>query len=242
MRLVVCLILIAVVSGPAFSQKLYSYRDRDGNLVITDRPIKSKKHKLIDTYTPDHLKEKETKSRNRQARQASNRKNKTKSGKAQLSRTQVQGLATPIARAFGVDPGLVMSVIEIESSRNMKAKSHKGAMGLMQLMPETAKRFGVDNPWNPRDNIKGGVLYLRYLLSYFEGNVDYVLAAYNAGENAVDRHKGIPPYKETRNYVRKIRKVYKTETLPFGNVAKRRSALVGKKAAKQVASATGASD
>lgn len=241
MRWVICAILIAAAIGPAFGQKLYSYRDKDGNLVITDRPIDSKAHKLVDTYTPEHLKKKDRENRTRTSRY-SNRQRSTGS-KTQLSRTQVRGLATPIARAFGVDPDLVMSVVEIESSRNMKAKSSKGAMGLMQLMPATAERFGVDNPWNPRENIKGGVLYLRYLLSYFEGNVDYVLAAYNAGENAVDRHKGIPPYKETRNYVRKIRKIYSPKTLPYGDVAKRRSALVsGKTPAKQLIKVSGASE
>ncbi|MCP4316544.1 MAG: lytic transglycosylase domain-containing protein [Hyphomicrobiales bacterium] len=131
---------------------------------------------------------------------------------------------------MGVDPALVMAVIEVESGGDARAKSSKGAMGLMQLIPDTAKRFGVKNAWDPRQNVRGGVRYLQFLLSYFEGNVNYVLAAYNAGENAVDKYGGIPPFKETRRYIHKIRRLYTTGTLPFKQTAARRhSALVAKK-------------
>ncbi len=85
----------------------------------------------------------------------------------------------------------------------------------MQLMPDTAKRFRVKNPFDPEDNIKGGLSYLRWLLGFFQGNVPLVAAAYNAGERAVENHRGIPPYAETQNYVRKIMLLYRKPTHPF---------------------------
>jgi len=215
------LIALAVMAAVPASAQLYSYRNQEGKLVITDRPLEKKGYELVDKYIPRRVKE-ERKRLQEEALAESRRAR----GRYTLSRGQIAGLVEPIAKAMEVDPDLVKAVIEIESSRNARAKSHKGAMGLMQLIPETAERFGVNNPWDPRQNVKGGILYLRYLLSYFRGNVDYVLAAYNAGENAVDRFGGIPPYKETRNYVRKIRRIYKSETLPYDrDVAKRPSAL-----------------
>ena len=108
-------------------------------------------------------------------------------------------------RAHGVSPDLVHAVIRAESSYDQYAKSSKGARGLMQLMPATARRFGVMDSYNPRQNIFAGVQYLRILLDMFRGDVSLALAGYNAGENAVKRYKGIPPYKETQRYVRKIR-------------------------------------
>jgi hypothetical protein len=103
-----------------------------------------------------------------------------------------------------VTADLVKAVIQVESEFDPLAVSSKGAQGLMQLMPFTARRFGVADAFEPRQNIFGGVQYLRVLLDQFRGDVDLALAAYNAGENAVLRHGGIPPYKETRGYVRKV--------------------------------------
>jgi hypothetical protein len=107
--------------------------------------------------------------------------------------------------AHGVSPDLVKAVIQVESEFDHLAVSSKGAQGLMQLMPFTARRFGVSDSFDPRQNIFGGVQYLRFLLDMFQGDVSLVLAGYNAGENAVTRYKGIPPYKETRGYVQKVR-------------------------------------
>jgi len=108
------------------------------------------------------------------------------------------------ASVFGVGADLVKAVIAVESEFDHLAVSSKGAQGLMQLMPFTARRFGVLNAFDPRQNIFGGVQYLRVLLDLFGGNVALAVAGYNAGENAVLRYKGIPPYKETQGYVRKI--------------------------------------
>src|SRR4051812_37381185 len=113
-----------------------------------------------------------------------------------------------ISRRNGVDPNLIDAMIRTESNYNAWAVSPKGAIGLMQLIPETGRRFGVQDFFDPQQNIEGGVRYIKYLLEMFGGNVDLSLAAYNAGENLVARLGKIPPYPETRNYVRKIRAVY----------------------------------
>ncbi|HWO42804.1 MAG TPA: lytic transglycosylase domain-containing protein, partial [Candidatus Eisenbacteria bacterium] len=98
---------------------------------------------------------------------------------------------------------------------NPTAVSPKKAQGLMQLIPETAERFGVKKVFNPVENIKGGLAYLRWLLAFFQGDVRLVLAAYNAGERAVEKYRGIPPYAETRSYVEKITTIYKRATHPY---------------------------
>jgi transglycosylase-like protein with SLT domain/uncharacterized protein DUF4124 len=109
------------------------------------------------------------------------------------------------ARAYGVDASLVHAVISAESNYNPYAVSKRGAMGMMQLMPDTARRYGVQNMMDPVENIHGGVRYLRDLLAMFKGRLDLVVAAYNAGENAVIRYGlTVPPYAETRHYVPKV--------------------------------------
>ena len=115
------------------------------------------------------------------------------------------------SQAYGVEPSLVHAVISAESAYNQYAVSRTGAMGLMQLMPDTARRYGVQNMMDPTENIHGGVRYLRDLLAMFKGRVDLAIAAYNAGENAVIRygHK-IPPYAETRTYVPRVLGFYRS--------------------------------
>ena len=111
-----------------------------------------------------------------------------------------------IAAEHELPPQLIHSVIKVESNYNPYAVSSKGALGIMQLVPETARRFGVKNVFNPEENIQGGAKYLRYLLDLFDGSYPLALAAYNAGEAAVARYGGIPPYPETRNYVILVRR------------------------------------
>ncbi len=124
------------------------------------------------------------------------------------SKVQIQRMVSSACEKYNVDPKLVMAVIQQESGFNQNAISKAGAQGLMQLMPATAKSLGVTNSFNPEENINGGVKYLKNLLEQFNGNKILALAAYNAGPNAVKKHNGIPPYKETQNYVRNILKNY----------------------------------
>lgn len=115
-------------------------------------------------------------------------------------------LADQIAVEMGVEESLVQSVIRAESNFQTRAVSPKGAQGLMQLIPSTARRFGVADVFNAKDNIQGGVRYLRFLLEYYQNDYPKAIAAYNAGEGAVDKYHGIPPYPETQNYVYRVAK------------------------------------
>lgn len=125
-------------------------------------------------------------------------------GYAQVSKPQLLNMISQISRKHGVDEKLVKALIQQESGFNPKAKSHCGAMGLMQLMPGTAKTLGVTDAFNPVQNVDGGVRHLKWLLSKYNGNTILALAAYNAGSGAVDKYDGVPPYPETQNYVKKI--------------------------------------
>jgi len=129
--------------------------------------------------------------------------------------SSLRNLVDTISRNYGVDPGLVRAVIKTESNFNRWAVSNKGALGLMQLIPETGRRYGVRDFFDPEQNVDGGVHYLRFLLDKFKGNLDLSLAAYNAGENLVERLGHIPPIPETTNYVRKIRAIYKESPTPL---------------------------
>jgi soluble lytic murein transglycosylase-like protein len=125
-----------------------------------------------------------------------------------MDRDGVERLVREAAERHRVDPALVRAVIETESNWNPKAYSHKGAGGLMQLIPTTAQRYGAYDVFNPQQNIDAGVRHLKTLLQRYNGNLDLALAAYNAGEGAVDRAHGIPAFRETQNYVQKVQDAY----------------------------------
>ncbi len=187
-RALVVTAVVAMVPTSASAQ-IYVWRDQAGNYVLSDKPKDpSAKTYEVGTKRADDAGEFRT----------------TKATTGSRSE-QFDDLIEQNATAHGVSPHLVRAVIQQESAFNPLARSHKGAMGLMQLMPDTAAELGVLNPYNPAENIRGGVTYLKGLLGEFAQNVELALAAYNAGPTAVQRYGTIPPYRETRNYVARIK-------------------------------------
>lgn len=125
-----------------------------------------------------------------------------------MNSESVRPYVTEAAQKYNVDPALIEAVIKQESAYNAGASSHVGAQGLMQLMPETAKELGVENSFDPRQNVMGGAKYLSQLMKMFDGNLTKVIAGYNAGPGAVSHYGGVPPYAETQDYVAKVLKNY----------------------------------
>jgi soluble lytic murein transglycosylase-like protein len=171
------------------SAQIYSWRDVRGNLVLSNRrqPGGGASQVMASYPVP----------------QAANIR-ATRFATADRGRLY-DDLIADSSRVGGVRADLVKAVVQVESAFNPNARSPKGAMGLMQLMPATAEHFGVRNPFNPAENIRAGVAYLRQLLDRYQDNEELALAAYNAGPGAVDKHgQTVPPYRETRNYVAQI--------------------------------------
>lgn len=141
--------------------------------------------------------------------------------------TDLEPLIEQHSQAQSLDPKLVRAVIQAESGYNRRALSNKGAMGLMQLMPATASSLRVRDPWDASENLRGGTAYLRGLIDRFSGRLEWAVAAYNAGPGAVERYGGIPPYRETREYVRRVLGLYRGEDVQLpstGSTAGRRPA------------------
>lgn len=179
-------VALAMIAWPSQADaQIYAWRDASGNLVLSDRRLDA----TATTYAvPDA---------------PSIRSTKPIAARESLDRYDT--LVQEHAVRQGLRPDLVRAVIQVESGFNPWARSPKGAMGLMQLMPATARELGVRNPYDPGENIRGGTRYLRQLLDKYEGNEELALAAYNAGSGAVDRYGGrVPPYQETKDYVRKV--------------------------------------
>jgi hypothetical protein len=128
---------------------------------------------------------------------------------------KVAEIVGKLAPEFGISPQLALAIIRAESNFDPTARSHKNAQGLMQLIPETSARFNVSKPFDPVQNVRGGLAYLRWLLAYFQGNVLLVAAAYNAGEGTVDRYRGLPPFAETRMYVKRIIELFGNKEHPY---------------------------
>lgn len=169
---------------------IYAYTDENGVINYTNIPSNDKRLKLI--------------KKTRGPSQVSVVYAAPALPPRRVLQTQYAHIVSQVAREFDVDEALVRAVIHVESAYNPYAISPKGAYGLMQLMPGTAQRYGVKNLFDPTENVRGGVRYLRDLMQKFGNNLDLTLAAYNAGENAVLRYNGIPPYPETTSYVLKV--------------------------------------
>jgi soluble lytic murein transglycosylase-like protein len=129
-------------------------------------------------------------------------------------RKQIESWVRLLAPDYGLDPNLILAIIQTESNFNPRARSSANAQGLMQLIPSTAARFGVRNTANPVQNLHGGMAYMRWLLSFFQGDLRLSLAGYNAGERAVEKYLGVPPYRETQNYIRKVMRAYGRDSHP----------------------------
>ncbi len=121
--------------------------------------------------------------------------------------------------AQNLDPRLVRALIQAESGYNVKAVSNKGAIGLMQLMPDTASELKISNPYDPSENVRGGTLYLRQMIDHFAGKIELAIAAYNAGPGAVEKHGGIPPFAETRDYVRRVLSLWRGAEIALPSAA-----------------------
>ena len=182
--LVVVVVLLAAWPRHADAQ-IYAWRDANGTLVLSDRKLEANAAVYEVPGAPAY---------------------RTTTPSAPPSRrNRFEPLVQEHASRQSLRPELVRAVIQVESGFNPQARSVKGAMGLMQLMPGTARELGVRDAYDPAENIRGGTIYLRQLLDQYDGNEELALAAYNAGAGAVNRHgKRIPPYQETRDYVRKV--------------------------------------
>jgi soluble lytic murein transglycosylase len=156
---------------------IYAYKDRQGVIHFTNAPTSSRYRPII--------------------------RERGRNSAGSLT-VRFEEMIRSAANRYGVDPHLVQAVIKVESDFNTEARSHKGAQGLMQLMPETVQLHQVNNVYDPEQNIDGGVRHLRLLLDRYQGDLQLTLAAYNAGVKAVEKHRGIPPFVETREYIRRV--------------------------------------
>jgi soluble lytic murein transglycosylase-like protein len=186
-------LLIGLMSS-SVQARAYLYQMPDGSRIVSDRPLINTKAKLV----------RRSKNLSNMGHYAARR---TLRAKRQMRLWSY--LIFHQSRKHGVDDSLVKAVIYTESYFNPNATSHKGASGLMQLMPATAAKYGVNDLYNPRQNIIAGIKHLKYLLKLYPKNLKHAIAAYNAGENAVKKYKGIPPYRETQGYVKKVMKHFK---------------------------------
>jgi soluble lytic murein transglycosylase-like protein len=170
--------------------RVYTYRQPDGVAVFTDKVPPDQRYEVMEF-----------------ACYACDPDSRVDWSATRLFTAEYQGPIARAARESGVDPALIRAVIHAESGFNPHARSRKGAMGLMQLMPGTASDMGVSDPWAAPQNIQGGVKYLAMLLEQYKGDVTLATAAYNAGPRTVDRYRGVPPIAETQTYVQRVRQL-----------------------------------
>lgn len=188
-RILPGLAVLSCLGGPAAGTAgadIYRYVDEDDIVHFTDAPT----DKRFKVFMRDLKKDAELRTKLKYA--------------SSVNPAEFEQLIKTCSEKYGVNPSLVKAVIHAESGYNPNAVSSKGASGLMQLMPGTAKSLKVADRFNPKDNVEGGVKYLRFLLDTFRGDVSLAVAAYNAGLNKVARYGGIPPYNETRTYVNRV--------------------------------------
>ena len=195
----VLIVMLAAIAGSFPAQAdIYSFRDDNGVLNFTNiRPNDPHYNVRVAYRDPKPV-----------VRSAAASYNDGNGNDPMTLTPQLDAIVDHVADDYAVDKALVQAVIHAESAFNARAISPKGASGLMQLMPETAQRYGVRDIFDPEQNIMGGVRYLRYLLETFDHDLRLALAAYNAGENSVLRYRGVPPFPETVNYVNRVMRLH----------------------------------
>jgi soluble lytic murein transglycosylase-like protein len=183
-RTFLTVVAATLLASPAYAQ-IYAWRDANGTLVLSDRKLEPDAKTFAVPDAPGIR--------------------STRPLVSGAVRDRYEPLIQEHAARHSLRPDLVRAVIQVESGFNPRARSPKGAMGLMQLMPQTARELGVVDAYDPAENIRGGTTYLRRLIDRYDGNEELALAAYNAGAGAVDRYgRAVPPFRETRDYVRKV--------------------------------------
>lgn len=197
------LVLLMGLMSSSAQARVFLYQMPDGSRLVSDHPLINTKGKLV----------RRTKSLDKIGHYAARRTLRAKRRMRLWSYFIFHE-----AQKQGIDDSLVKAVIYTESYFNPNATSHKGASGLMQLMPATAAKYGVSDLYNPKQNITAGIKHLKYLMTLFPDNLKHVLAAYNAGENAVNKYNGIPPYRETQGYVKKVMKHFKRFQLASNSI------------------------
>ena len=218
-------VALSTLSVTAQAGNMYIYKDKGGQVLLTNVNPSGNFDKFTKKVKVTYYKD---------SKMYDGASNSTDYGSSSASRSGTRDAYDSYIRAsasrHGIDPGLMKAMMHTESAFNPNARSPVGAQGLMQLMPATASRFKVSNPWNPADNIEGSAKYIAWLMRRFNNNVEFAIAGYNAGEGNVDKYNGIPPFKETRNYVKQVmsryHSLYKNDSGLSGNTMSASNASV----------------
>ncbi|MBP2279254.1 soluble lytic murein transglycosylase-like protein [Psychrobacter sp. PL15] len=199
-------VALSTLSVTAQAGNMYIYKDKGGQVLLTNVSPSGNFDKFTKKVKVTYYKDSNNYDSSSNGYNNDNYGNSSASKSG--SRNSYDDYIRTSAERHGVDPGLMKAMMHTESSFNPNARSPVGAQGLMQLMPATARRFKVSNAWNPAENIEGSAKYIAWLMRRFNNNVEFAIAGYNAGEGNVDKYNGIPPFKETRNYVKSVMSRY----------------------------------
>lgn len=198
-------VILSSLAVSAQAGNMYIYKDQTGQVLLTNINPTGNFDKFTKKVKSTYYKDS---SNYNSANDSNNSNYGNSSASRSASRNAYDTYISASALRHGVDPALMKAMMHTESAFNPNARSPVGAQGLMQLMPATARRFKVNNPWSPAENIEGSAKYIAWLMRRFNNNIEFAIAGYNAGEGNVDKYNGIPPFKETRNYVKKVMSRY----------------------------------